>query len=249
MADANATLQETVEYGAYGQTVYKDAVSGSTATVSYTGNPYGYTGREPDAETGLYYYRARYYDVEAGRFIQKDPIGFKGGDTNLYAYVGNNPSNLLDPRGLRQLTPAEQKEVNIAVHIAKAIQKIHKSDISARLKWFKNAVRIKGRFDLKNRAPLGAAEPCSEGSQAYIEREALGNYNYGAMYAALFSDVRDSGMGLELALWAPGAYSWWTNVKNPPEWNDPFTEPPWGDNPRFTQDIVNGYLGVNDLTW
>jgi len=100
VADANATLQETVEYGAYGQTVYKDAVSGSTATVSYTGNPYAYTGREPDAETGLYYYRARYYDVEAGRFIQSDPIGFKGGDTNLYAYVGNNPVNFYDPSGL-----------------------------------------------------------------------------------------------------------------------------------------------------
>jgi len=100
VADANATLQETVEYGAYGQTVYKDAVSGSTSTVSNTGNPYGYTGREPDAETGLYYYRARYYDVEAGRFIQSDPIGFAGGDTNLYGYVRNNPSNATDATGM-----------------------------------------------------------------------------------------------------------------------------------------------------
>jgi len=98
VADANATLQETVEYGAYGQTVYKDAVSGSTSTVSNTGNPYGYTGREPDAETGLYYYRARYYDVEAGRFIQSDPIGFKGG-INLYAYANNDPLSTKDPYG------------------------------------------------------------------------------------------------------------------------------------------------------
>jgi len=53
--------------------------------------PYTYTGREYDPETGLYYYRARYYDAQAGRFIQRDPIGFKGG-INQFAYVSNNPN-------------------------------------------------------------------------------------------------------------------------------------------------------------
>jgi len=43
-----------------------------------------YTGREWDKETGLYYYRARYYDPIEGRFISKDPIGFGGGDITLY---------------------------------------------------------------------------------------------------------------------------------------------------------------------
>jgi len=62
--------------------------------------PYTYTGREADYETGLYYYRARYYDSKVGRFITKDPIGFEGGDVNLYAYVLNNPVNLNDPEGL-----------------------------------------------------------------------------------------------------------------------------------------------------
>lgn len=61
-------------------------------------NSYTYTGREWDKETGLYYYRARYYDPMEGRFISKDPIGFKGG-INIYAYVGNNPINLIDPLG------------------------------------------------------------------------------------------------------------------------------------------------------
>jgi len=50
--------------------------------------PYTYTAREFDPETGLYYYRARYYDAKAGRFITRDPIGFDGGDVNLYVYVG-----------------------------------------------------------------------------------------------------------------------------------------------------------------
>jgi uncharacterized protein RhaS with RHS repeats len=51
-----------------------------------------------DYETGLYYYRARYYDPRAGRFITKDPIGFEGG-INIYAYVKNNPINMIDPEG------------------------------------------------------------------------------------------------------------------------------------------------------
>ena len=61
--------------------------------------PYGYTGREHDRETGLRYYRARYYDGEVGRFISEDPIGFAGGDVNLYGYVFNQPTLLTDPSG------------------------------------------------------------------------------------------------------------------------------------------------------
>ena len=49
---------------------------------------------------GLYYMRARYYDPSVGRFISEDPIGFGGGDANLYAYARNNPVNLVDPFGL-----------------------------------------------------------------------------------------------------------------------------------------------------
>ena len=60
---------------------------------------YTYTGREWDKETGLYYYRHRYYDPMEGRFISKDPISFKGGDVNLYGYVQNNPVNYKDPKG------------------------------------------------------------------------------------------------------------------------------------------------------
>ena len=62
-------------------------------------NPYTYTGREWEKETGLYYYRARYYDPMEGRFISKDPLGFSGGDVNLFAYAGNNPLNFTDPNG------------------------------------------------------------------------------------------------------------------------------------------------------
>ncbi len=82
--------------------------------------PYTYTAREWDRETGLYYYRARYYDAEVGRFINEDPIlkgmsnteatscsesisGFplqSPQELNPYVYVGNNPVNWVDPLGL-----------------------------------------------------------------------------------------------------------------------------------------------------
>ena len=65
--------------------------------------PYSYTGREFDVESGLYFYRARYLDANTGRFLSEDPIGFGGKDQNLYRYVTNNPSNWVDPFGLEVL--------------------------------------------------------------------------------------------------------------------------------------------------
>lgn len=53
----------------------------------------------------LSYYRARYYSPRLGRFMGEDPIGFAGGDWNLYTYVGNNPTNLADPWGLQAAIP------------------------------------------------------------------------------------------------------------------------------------------------
>jgi RHS repeat-associated protein len=64
-------------------------------------NPFQFTGREKD-ETGLYYYRARYYSPEMGRFISEDPIGLPGG-MNFYLYTINSPVNLNDPFGLLEL--------------------------------------------------------------------------------------------------------------------------------------------------
>jgi RHS repeat-associated protein len=90
-------------------TALTDATGVVTNTANYdgfgneTGNlntRYGYTGREFDADLGLQYSRARFYDAKLGRFISEDPIGFAGGDVNLFGYVGNNPQNFVDPSGL-----------------------------------------------------------------------------------------------------------------------------------------------------
>lgn len=58
-----------------------------------------FAGQYYDQETGLHYNYHRYYDPKTGRYITPDPIGLDGG-TNLYAYVQNNPVNLIDPLGL-----------------------------------------------------------------------------------------------------------------------------------------------------
>jgi RHS repeat-associated protein len=67
---------------------------------------FGYTGRELDKETGDYYYRSRYYDSTVGRFISEDRIGFDGGDSNLYRYVFNSPTNYTDPTG--EIVPSKK---------------------------------------------------------------------------------------------------------------------------------------------
>ncbi|MGE5194396.1 MAG: RHS repeat-associated core domain-containing protein, partial [Deltaproteobacteria bacterium] len=60
-----------------------------------------FTGQVWDSDAGLYWYHARWYDPHTGRFISQDPAGFAAGDPNLYRYVGNGPTNFIDPTGLR----------------------------------------------------------------------------------------------------------------------------------------------------
>ena len=90
--------------GSNGQRVESYAYSpyGKVSEPSSVGNPYLYTGREYDDETGLYYYRARYYHPQLGRFLQADPIRYND-ETNLYSYVRNNPIGSIDPYGYASL--------------------------------------------------------------------------------------------------------------------------------------------------
>ncbi len=90
LTDSVGATAKSYSYDAYGNILD----SPGTVEQSYT-----YTGREFDSETGLYYYRARYYDAATGRFLQKDMVGIKRG-SNLYSYLRDNPSNGTDSTGL-----------------------------------------------------------------------------------------------------------------------------------------------------
>ncbi len=89
---------EWVTYDVYGQPTIRDK-GGTVITQSAVGNPYLYTGREFDPESGLFFYRARTYDPAAGRFLQRDPLGYVDGLCH-YAYARHAPSTHDDPLGL-----------------------------------------------------------------------------------------------------------------------------------------------------
>jgi RHS repeat-associated protein len=90
LTNAAGNTVESYSYDAYGK----------PNVMSALGNPYLFTGRQYDSTTGIYYYRARWYSPGVGRWMGKDPIGFAGGDVNLYGYVSNGPVNWMDPSGL-----------------------------------------------------------------------------------------------------------------------------------------------------
>ncbi len=89
-----------ITYDAYGNVIDQSNASDSTRRL--------FTGREFDAETGLYYYRARYYDPAIGRFLSEDPLGFSDG-LNPFIYVGGDPLTSVDPFGMESLDALKTK--------------------------------------------------------------------------------------------------------------------------------------------
>ncbi len=103
LSDSSGDVVEKYEYDVYGKPIIRD-LNDSVLSVSSVANPYYFTGRRLDYETGLYYYRYRYYSAETGRFLQTDPLDYYSG-FNLYAYCLNNPVYWVDPLGLSYTWP------------------------------------------------------------------------------------------------------------------------------------------------
>jgi RHS repeat-associated protein len=95
IVNSTGQLLDHIDYDSFGNVLAE--------TNPAQGDRFKFTGREYDATSGLYYYRARYYDPQQGRFISQDPIGFGGGDANLYRYVNNSPNNASDPFGMSSI--------------------------------------------------------------------------------------------------------------------------------------------------
>jgi len=91
LTSATTTISGTYSYDTFG------SLSASTGSIT---NPFQYTAREFDPESGLYFYRARHFDLGTGRFLNEDPLGTGSDDLNSYRYVGNNPLKFMDPWGL-----------------------------------------------------------------------------------------------------------------------------------------------------
>ncbi|HAV42503.1 TPA: hypothetical protein DCX15_00600 [bacterium] len=105
LVDGSGHTRQMYEYDAFGEIKIFDQEGIPIPMYKAIKNPYTFTGREYDPESGLYYYRARYYDPRLGRFLQEDV--FKGSlilpiSQNLYLYVEDAPINFIDPFGFKK---------------------------------------------------------------------------------------------------------------------------------------------------
>jgi RHS repeat-associated protein len=97
---ADGSIAQKLDYDVWGK-VTNDTNPGF--------QPFGFAGGIYDLHTHLVRFGARDYDAETGRWTAKDPIRFKGRDSNLYGYVLSDPINWIDPMGLRPLTDCEKQ--------------------------------------------------------------------------------------------------------------------------------------------
>lgn len=91
LLDQNQNLAAMYTYDPFGVPLVKSG---------QVDQPYRFSTKRYDEATGLSYFGHRYFSPTLGRWLSQDPIGYKGGDSNFYGYVQNNPINFIDPRGL-----------------------------------------------------------------------------------------------------------------------------------------------------
>ena len=103
LSDGSGAIVERYEYDDYGAPLDAALLTPQGGSPSTRGNPYGFTGREYDAESAWYNYRTRYLDAQAGRFTSRDALGIWGDGSALgngYSYAAGTPWSRVDPLGL-----------------------------------------------------------------------------------------------------------------------------------------------------
>jgi RHS repeat-associated protein len=116
VADGSGNVVKRISYDSFGN-ILEDTNPGLAV-------PLGFAGGLHDRDTGLVRFGYRDYDPEVGRWTAKDPIGFIGGDTDLYGYVLNDPVNGTDPYGLQKFLIKQ-----FAQRVAKAASKMYLNSI------------------------------------------------------------------------------------------------------------------------
>jgi len=112
LTDTTGNLAASYIYDSFGN------LTASTGTIT---NPFKYTGREFDSESGLFYYRARYYDPGEARFQSEDPIGSRIG-VNRFHYVANAPTNFTDPSGFCKISVGHHPIVGVGLYLPCGVQ-------------------------------------------------------------------------------------------------------------------------------
>jgi len=194
----------TTPTGTVAATYTYDSFGFMTNSTGSATNWFRYTGRQFDSDTGLYYYRARYYDPQTGRFLSEDPIGFAGG-VNHYSYVDNSPPNFKDPSGLcppqhpcapmgSAPTPSQYAALGLDVHSMETYSGRPTMAATSLLMNLNGVLQNAANLASFHRGGSLDAQILYGGSQAYA------NYTYGVYLNA-------TGLSLSTALAGANAYA------------------------------------------
>jgi RHS repeat-associated protein len=154
VTDAAGSVLSTISYDAFGNTVSESAPT-QTGRLKFQGGEF-------DTTTGLYHFGDRWYDPATQRWTSQDPIGFGGGDENLYRFVHNAPTLATDPTGLREADDRETTRTKPLVDVSKILEDHVNQVIQKAWRDSQQAGDDAAAFAKRVYDALGADEPGSE---------------------------------------------------------------------------------------
>jgi RHS repeat-associated protein len=155
LINGSGSVVERYVYDPYGKVTFLSA-SWSTLSASAYAWIYLHQGSRWDSTSGFYNRRGREYSPTLGRWLQVDPIGFAGGDANIYRFVGNSPTNLVDPSGLFSMGFADQAAALMQQAAAAGMQDAYNQSSAAAGHWvmeYQQQMMAQSRQQAANRPP------------------------------------------------------------------------------------------------